>query len=51
MFSIISEKELLIIGKKIPAEIVNADSVNSFKILFDKHNKHINYKTKSQIDM
>ena len=30
---------------KLPAEIVNADSVNSFKNLFDKHNKDIMYKT------
>ena len=30
---------------KLPAEIVNADSINSFKNLFDKYNKDIKYKT------
>ena len=30
---------------KLPAEIVNADSVNNFKNLFDKYNKDIKYKT------
>ena len=30
---------------KLPSEIVNAESINCFKRLFDKHNKDIMYKT------